>query len=62
MNQNPLSGLRGDSEIVKGHMLSVTQIDRLWKRWSKTRRLPAWLERVPGLAAQVARRLGLETT
>jgi hypothetical protein len=59
-DQNPLMAIHGEFEIAKGHTLSATQIDNLWRRWSKTKRLPAWLERVPGLTAQVARRLGLD--
>jgi hypothetical protein len=40
---NPLVSLHGDLEMAKGRTLSEGQINRLWKRWSTTKRLPKWL-------------------
>jgi hypothetical protein len=57
-DQNPLAALHGDLEIACGRTLSVAQVNNLWQRWSKTKRLPAWLARLPRLATQVTERLG----
>jgi hypothetical protein len=49
---NPLVSLHGDLEMAKGRTLSEGQIDRLWKRWSTTKRLPAWL--TPALRERIS--------
>lgn len=57
---NPLVSLHGDLEQAKGHTLSEGQIDRLWNRWSMTKRLPKWL--TPTLRERISNLLVAATT